>query len=516
MKKFGLFLVLVLLLTSCRKEGKLDELDRTIEDSEKYEGIFRARTDSLVRQLSLAGTDSLRFRAAWELSEQYKVYNIDTCLIYAHIMLENARSPKDSIIARSALVYPLASVGREEEALAVYESIPKEFPYDDDMRIYYEGAHHLFLNWPDSHPEDRKQCQEIRQSIREDLFLHDTTSYFARTYMIHTRRYLGQIEEAAAVASSILEMENLPVRYRAINEYNLGSILRRLDREDEAIDHFINAAILDLSTATKEYNSLHNLAKRLYERGDSERACRYMLRTMNDAIFCNYKSHYKRSSAAAMLIHQAFLQETASKKRNLTGLLITLSLLLAVTILLFVSWQVYSRKERKSNERIRVANIRLKDDNLIRDLFLSRYMEKSAYYIQKIDEMKSHMRRTYKEDGLDSLLKILRGPAYADKEFKNYFHEFDTSIVRLFPTFVEDVNSLMGESHQFTVEKDGPFNTELRILALIRLGITDSSQIAKALNTSISTVYSYRYRLRRDAICPADDFEKRIREIGLD
>ena len=138
------------------------------------------------------------------------------------------------------------------------------------------------------------------------------------------------------------------------------------------------------------------------------------------------------------------------------------------------------------------------------------------YYIEKVDDIKSEMRKTYRKEGLDALLKMLRSPAFADTEFKNYFQEFDNSIIKLYPTFVEDVNKLMKPECQFSTKRNGTLCTELRILALIRMGITDSPKIAKVLNIAIYTTYCYRHRMRRDSLYSTEEFEKQIREIGLD
>lgn len=522
MKKFKFLLISLFVIGACSRLTPFKELDETLNNYDHYEQLFRHQVDSLKRLLSEAHSDELRFQTAWELSERYKVYNIDSCLMYARLMERNVRTRKESVIARSALVYPLASIGKVEEALEIYRTIPTGFPYDDDIRIYYESAHHLFFTLYELHPEKQNTYYQIRHQIRQELLQHDSTSFFGRTYLIHEKNYEKQADEAIKVTSSILEMDALPPRYRAINENNLGNLLRRAGKEEEAIEHYIKAAILDLQLATKEYNSLYMLAKYLYKMGDSERACRYMIRTMNDAIFCNYKTHYKRSASAALLIHQAFIQESAAKNRRQWELIFVLILLLVVTTLLLVARHIYSGRERIANEKLRItneklkiANVQLKDGNAIRDNVLSQYMEKSAYYIKKVDEVKSSMRRTWRKEGQEALLKMLRSPAYSDTEFKNYFQEFDDGILRMFPTFVEEINRLTVSGHAFTLDKNGSFSTELRVLALIRLGITDSSQIANALNISIGTTYAYRYRMRHNAVCPPEEFEKLIREIGL-
>ena len=516
MKKFVYIFVFSLILASCSENDSLSEIDEILDNKDFYEECFRHRIDSLKSSYSLCRDQSSRFKTTWQLCEEYKVYNIDTCLMYAYQMLENARDTRETIIAKSALVYSLASVGQVSEAMEKLNEIPRNFTYDPELYIYYEAAHHLYFTINQIIPGKRNIYKAARHQIRQDLLQHDTTSYIARTYLIHEKTFNKEYDQALRVAVSILETENLPIRYRAINEYNIANILLNLGEEQESIDHLICAVKLDLKSSTKEYNSLYQLANILHRKGDHERASRYMLHTLNDAIFCNYKSHYQRSASASKTIYNIYLQELKLKKRRQTQLIITLLVLLAASVLLLIVKQVYSNKEKKAIERLRISNLRLKDNNKIRDHFLSKYMEKSAYYIEKVDDIKSEMRKTYRKEGLDALLKMLRSPAFADTEFKNYFQEFDNSIIKLYPTFVEDVNKLMKPEGQFAVKKNGSLCTELRILALIRMGITDSPKIAKVLNIAVYTAYCYRHRMRRDSLYSAEEFEKLIREIGLE
>ena len=515
MKKLFLPIIFVLLLYSCGRHDSLKMLDSILEKPDVYEQVFRRQVDSLTAQFSHATDAPIRFASAWSLYEKYKVYNIDTCLQYARVMQQLATSPEESIISRSAMVYALSCIGNTIEAFDIYRGIPNDFPFDERFYIYYESAHHLFLTMGELNPEIRDSCALVRHLIREQLLQRDSTSYFSQTYLIYENRFNKNLEQSVRIASSILDRDDIPSRYRSINEDNLGRLLLSLGREDDAIEHIAQSAILDLTSATKEYNSLYALAKILYKRGDSERACRYMVRTMNDAIFCNYKSHYRRSAGATLLINQAFLKESALKRHRQIELIIVLGLLLGLTIVILLLRQIYAQKEKAANERIRRINIHLKDGNNIRDNILSGYMEKTTYYIRKVDEMKSEMRRTYRRNGQEALLSMLRSPAYSDTEFKVFFREFDLSILRMFPNFIDEVNKLTVDGHKYSFGKNGSFSTELRILAIIRMGITDSEKIAQALNISIGTTYSYRYRMRHNAICPPEEFENRIREIGL-
>ena len=515
MKRFIFLCILCLSAISCKTADRLDVLDKTLELISQYEATFRRCVDGLKVQYSLADCDSVRFRRAWDLHEKYKVYNIDTCLIYANLMNEHAHTTKERVIAGSAMVYALASIGQVAQAEVMFNSISADFVYDPELNIYYESAHHLYFTVPRYDKSKRTDCQRLRHDIRTAMLEHDTTSYVARSYLIHEMNYVRDYKGAERVALSILEMENLPRRYRAINEFNLALIYKNQGDEEKYHEHLIEAAIIDLSTATKEYNSLYNLAKVLHRSGDNERAYRYMLQTLNDAIFCNYKDHYQRSASASQTIYQIYEQESSLKRRRQNQLFVCLFVLLLTMLLLLVSQHVYSGKVKKANEMLRIANLRLKDGNAIRDHILSKYMEKTVHYIEKVDENNSTMRKTYRKEGLESLLKLLRSPAFADTEFKNYFQDFDQSIVDLFPNFIEEVNLLLQPEHRLSIRKGTTLCTELRILALIRLGITDSPKIARALNISVRTAYCYRNRLRYRAVCPPNEFEKRICEIGL-
>lgn len=515
MKRFIFLCILCLSAVSCKTPDRLEVLDKTLELIPQYETLFRRDVDTLKQQFSLAPCDSTRFRAAWSLHEKYKVYSIDTCLIYANLMNEHARTYKERVIAGSALVYALASIGQVAQAEEMMSSIPTDFVYDPELNIYYESAHHLYFTLPRYDKSKRSDCQRLRHEIRSAMLEHDTLSYVTRTYLIHEKNYVRDYKSAERIALSILEIKDLPLRYRAINEFNLALIYKNQGNIEKYREHLIEAAIIDLSTSTKEYNSLYNLAKVLHRSGDNERAYRYMLQTLNDAIFCNYKDHYQRSAGASQTIYQIYEQEASLKRKRQNQLFVSLVILLLTMLLLLVNQHVNSGKVKKANEMLRIANLRLKDGNVIRDHILSKYMEKTVHYIEKVDENNSTMRKTYRKEGLESLLKLLRSPAFADTEFKNYFQDFDQSIVDLFPNFIEEVNTLLQPEHRLSVKKGSLLCTELRILALIRLGITDSPKIARALNISVRTTYCYRNRLRYKAICPPDEFETRICEIGL-
>ena len=152
----------------------------------------------------------------------------------------------------------------------------------------------------------------------------------------------------------------------------------------------------------------------------------------------------------------------------------------------------------------------LSQANTIKDKYLRYYMQRSTFYINKLERHRTHLYKTALSFGQERLLRELRSPTPIEQEYKSFFHEFDRVFLSLYPDFVEKANALLRDGEQM---KTPGLNTEFRLLAVIRLGITGNSEIAQFLHISINTVYTYRNRLRNAAKCPPAEFERRIMEI---
>jgi hypothetical protein len=204
----------------------------------------------------------------------------------------------------------------------------------------------------------------------------------------------------------------------------------------------------------------------------------------------------------------------------LSGIIIVLLALGIISYML-----AYSNRQRKRlakandliksmNRKIVKINSELKDANQIKDNYVSLYMKLSTQYIRLVDEERSNLRKIAKTDGLDGIMKVLRSPKFADEEYKRFYQIFDRTFLGLFPNFIEKVNELLPDEAGLSIRSDGSLSTELRILAVIRLGITKSPEIAEVLNCAVRTVYKYRITLRSVSTCSKGDFEEEIKKIG--
>ena len=168
----------------------------------------------------------------------------------------------------------------------------------------------------------------------------------------------------------------------------------------------------------------------------------------------------------------------------------------------------------KKNDHIRDINNALVDSNRIKDRYVCHYIDLSVHYIKQIDAFRREVCRIAKTKGADEVVRRLNSSQVIDGEYQKFYQSFDSSFLDIFPNFIGQVNELLQPEFRFTPRSDSSLTTELRILAAIRLGITDSGHIASLLNCASATVYTYRTKLRNAAL-DRDNFEEQVSKTGL-
>ena len=174
-----------------------------------------------------------------------------------------------------------------------------------------------------------------------------------------------------------------------------------------------------------------------------------------------------------------------------------------------------NRQLRELNEHIRSINGELRDANNIKDEYVGHYLSLCSRYIVRINDYRKLLLKVYKDGDCDALIRELRTKNPADAEYKEFLAIFDETFLHLFPDFVAHVNRLMTDAERFSPRQPRTLNTELRILALIRLGVTHSAKIAAILNCSVATIHTYRAQLRNAAIGDRNAFDDAIRRIDI-
>jgi len=167
------------------------------------------------------------------------------------------------------------------------------------------------------------------------------------------------------------------------------------------------------------------------------------------------------------------------------------------------------------NSQLRDANLKLNESNRVKDEYVGRFIHLCSFYIDRLDEMRKRVNKMVKSHDLDALVRFTGDSALRDNNLNELYEMFDTTFLHLFPNFVDDFNALLRPECRITPPAPGTLNTDLRIFALIRLGIEDSSRIAEFLHYSVNTIYNYRAKIKNGSIADRDTFESRVKSLGM-
>jgi len=332
----------------------------------------------------------------------------------------------------------------------------------------------------------------------------DSTSFYSRRMMAMFYRDSGDVDKALDILQSLYSCQD-DEHNKASTAYNISKLYEMSGDEDNRFMWLVRSAVHDFQNAERAYLSLYEISVMLYEHKQYAKAEQYINKNLMDIMAGNFSKKFYNSGKAQLIITEAAREATKSRVRFLASVT-------SVILLMWISILLLLRREVRLKERLKVTNGELLDANKIKNNYVFRYMELSVGYIDKIAETRSEIKAVAKNEGADAVLKLLKSPSVMYREYDAFYRIFDETFLGLYPDFVNKVNALLREEGRFDVG-DGMLTTELRVLAAIRIGITESGKIAKFLKCSPNTVYTYRAKLKRSALCPKEEFEKRISMI---
>jgi tetratricopeptide (TPR) repeat protein len=472
------------------------KLDLAIDRQEYYDMKFTQAKDSLTAILKSDKSDSLRWETAYMLSTMMLYHNLDSCYQYIRAMEtlsgDNLRMKSISKVSHLQFLQKTDSIGT---ALKAMEEITPSKLDTETFSLYCNAAYHIYLDLSGTSPEYMTKAKEIL----DQWWQRDSTNARCIHYSnIYTPR-----------PDIISRLQNSPMKTlndtAKVNDMLAREYMRQSDLE-KAIIHYATAAECDMRLSAKNYNALFALAKILFKEGDIVRADRYMRTTRQDALASNYKTRYENVFTHEMEIMNMMLQQ---QKQKIHAYLITT----IVSVLLLIFSIITVRMLSKYSSRLNASNKKLDEVSKIKEIFLAVYMEKCVDYLNKVDQYRSSLRKAVKQNGPEAAIAMLRSPSFADREFKELLTGFDSAFLSIFPDFVDKVNEHMQDGYQLKLPSQGELSTELRILALIRMGITKRPKIAKVLNISITTVYTYHCNLQRNSLHSDSTFDKVIASL---
>lgn len=524
--RFAVIIYLIALLCGCTRQAEKDAMRRladTIEDKDHYENAFLQRMEVMKNQFRHSTGHDTRWELAHQLYKEYLSYDLDSALVYSSLMEQLADSPEEATMASCtrAICYCALRMYTSAEKILVETDTTG---YNDRQFLAYYNAHiSLYTALGNEFRTDREMAErnKVKRHFYQDKVCKlKSISEPERKYLNGKQLMLEEkYDQALDTLHQVLQMQKdiaskLHTTYAIANCYNAGG-----DKENYR-RWLAETAIYDLKRPNKQYRSLYDLALQLHEDGNSTLAGSLIHITVLDAISCKYDTRIINAVEAQMII-EAANHANAAKRRwllfSFCGLMVVVIIVISLS-LAKVNRQrkrlkLLIKKTKELNLELSDKNAIISEANLIKEKYMFKYMYLSANFIKEMDDYRKDLRQTYKTDGIDSLMAKLREPEYIYMQYKAFYKLFDEIFLSIFPDFPAKVNSLMQEGKQINIKHEGTMPTELRILAAIRLGITESRKIAEFLNTSVNTVYTYRTKMRYDSIDGPEIFEEKIKNI---
>ena len=475
-------------------------LDQAIELQAEFDREYTHIKDSLTALFRNAETDSAKWEAAFELEKILSYHDIDSCHHYINEMRSlHGNDQRQLYITEASYAHILYKMDSLQTALDVFRRIDRNRLSKSALKIYCDAGYHIYSGMVADAPEYR----EKRMEIIDYWWENDSTNIQCTFYHNEILREEGDSDKAIEMLESCVlhsHSDTAKANYFLAKEYLYRG------NKSEAVKHFAISAAYDMRLSVKAYNSLYQLALILFREGDIERADRYMRITLNDAYASNFHSRYNDVIKAELEIMNLLLEQQQEKKRAYFTTIASIALALIIAVISLVLQRRYSTKLSMSREK-------LSEVSKIKDSFLAMYMERCVDYLTKVDNYRSSLRHAVKHEGAQAAIAMLRAPSYADGAFKGLLADFDSAFLGIFPDFVDKVNEHMQPGHKLTMPQKGELSNELRVLALIRMGISKRSKIAKVLNMSVTTIYSYHSNLQKYSLHPDSSFDKIIAEL---
>ena len=528
--------IIISLLGSCTfafpNDGKneidslLRVLDKTIAERAVYTAEKEQKIDEIKRVLQNERSPKERFQLNNRLIGEYQSFICDSALRYIdrNIQLANDLNNREMIDeSRLRLAFVLSISGLFTQAFEIFDTIEFDaLPHH--LKVYYCWGfiryNENLIKYTDNPKYNAVRLAEIagcRDTLMNLLSKESDMYLKEKSFKLKAE---GAFQASADIQLTLFTNEVVGSHGYAMSAMGLSMIHKELGNQRLQEKYLLLAAITDVRLAVKENESLLNLAMYLHGKGDVNRAYNYIQAALEDANFYNSRFRNAVIARTQPIIEATYLAKIEQQRRNLRlyALATSIFLIVLVVTLYFLYKQIktVSRARRHLNTinvQLISANQRLDEANLIRERYIGYYINQCAVYLDKLDEFRKSVSRKIKSGQLDELQKLSASTTTLEKDAQELYTDFDSTFLEVYPDFVVEFNALLREDERYVLKKN-QLNTELRIFALIRLGITDVNQIATFLRYSIQTIYNYKSKVKGKAAVDPDNFEENVKKIG--
>ncbi len=518
-----------------KPDSVLRVLDSELSQSSLLNDNKEQYISGLRKRLAKAADADSRFSLCSELYREYKNFQYDSAFCYANRMYAiaagDAARHERLALARIALLECYNSVGLFKEADDMLRSISERDIPTGGLTDYYGILMKYYRNMSSfagaESPIGKSYIDSLGVYARKILRTAPKDSYAHAHAEITVRELEGMpvLELAEAYGS-------LPGRFD-IDDHELAVVHSETGRQywfagdnRKAILHFALSAIHDIRSCTRETTAAKDLASLMHADGQLERANRYIHHALEDAEAFNSRLRQMEINSVLPLIETTRYGRASRRNALLIGVVITIAGLLLLSLWLFFklrrrnrclaeSHEDIRRKTealQESNDTLKDLNRRLKETGEIKDQYIIQSLIGNTDFIGEVEGKVKRAVAKLKSRQYDEVARILHETGTKDERERMY-SSFDSAFLKLFPNFPEEFNALFPEEERMEIDEGKGLPTEVRIYALMRLGIDNAAEVAKYLNLSVNTVYVYKTRLKSKSNVSKDDFDRCVMQI---
>jgi hypothetical protein len=505
-------------------KAALKKLDDIISKKETYQ--IRREKDIADLKVQLAhSTDPARnYELYASLFGAYLHYQADSALHYINRQMEilpqlNRPELEYEIVINRATV--MGVMGMYIEAMEQLEKIDPKKLNEWTLLSYYQ-TYRACYGWLADYTTNKTEKEKYlkKTDLYRDSIIAAMPPEENKTIVMAERCIVtGKADTAIGMLNDALkDMED--ERQKVYIYYTLSEAYSMKKDVEKEVYYLILTAIADLESSVREYASLQKLAHLMYELGDIDRAYKYLSCSMEDAVACNARLRFMEVTEFFPIIDKAYKLKEERERAVSRAMLISVSLLslfLLIAIFYLYRWMkkisVMRRNLSLANKQMSSVNKELEQTGKIKEVYIARYLDRCVNYLDKLETYRRSLAKLAMSSRIDDLFKAIKSEQFIRDERNEFYNEFDKSFLKLFPHFITSFNNLLVEEARVYPKSDELLTTELRIFALIRLGVVDSNKIAHFLGYSLATIYNYRSRMRNKAAGDKDRFEQDVMNL---
>ncbi len=520
-----------------------EQLDQAIEQSQYYINQKESRITKIKKQSRKGHTPPQLLTAYYKLYEEYKTYKSDSSIYYIHQAIDLAKRnnmKSDITKLRSLLALQYSTSGAFTEALHVLQSIDKKTLNNSNKKDYYIAFYHVYgelgftnINIDTELSQEFYSKQDCYRDTLFSILSPNSEDYLMRKEVLLTSQ--NKLKEALKINDIRLSKCKKGSHEYGIVAYYRYLIYRSLKDEDMVKYWLLQSAICDVKCAINDQASLWILAEILSKEKDVERSYKYINFSWNATKrFCTRIRSWQISPVIGTIDHNYQAELKKANHRLIFAIICVSLLVIALALLTFYvnkqkSYLSNARNELKktntqleelnnklsfTNGMLKASNDKLNESNGVKEEYIGQFLGACSHYIDKLDKMRLNVNKMVKNKQYNELYSMTKSSEVKEQELEELYANFDKVFLNLYPNFVEDLNGLLKEECQIHLSSPNKLSAIVRVFALIRLGIDDSTKIAEFLHYAVNTIYNYRAKLRNGALNDRNEFEKKVRELG--